>query len=73
MAEVKIFNDREGQTLTVHHPSFEYVAEETGDEVVLMKDRSGPRDRVSRSSRFLGPRIRLGIHRRRHRAHLKDS
>jgi hypothetical protein len=34
---------REGQTLTVRFtdPSLEYVSEETGDEVVLMKDRSG--------------------------------
>jgi len=40
MAEVKIFHDREGQTLTVWFtdPSLEYVSEETGDEVVLMKD-----------------------------------
>jgi hypothetical protein len=43
MAEVKIFHDREGQTLTVWFtdPMLEHVAEETGDEVVLMKDRSG--------------------------------
>ena len=43
MAEVKIFHDREGQTLTVWFtdPSLEHVSEETGDEVVLMKDRSG--------------------------------
>ena len=43
MAEVKVFHDREGQTLTVWFtdPSLEYVSEETGDEVVLMKDRSG--------------------------------
>ena len=43
MAEVKVFHDREGQTLTVwfSDPKEEFVAEETGDEVVLMKDRSG--------------------------------
>ena len=43
MAEVRIFHDREGQTLTVWFtdPSLEHVSEETGDEVVLMKDRSG--------------------------------
>ncbi len=42
MAEVKIFHDWEGQTLTVWFtdPSLQHVAEETG-EVVLMKDRSG--------------------------------
>ena len=43
MAELKIFHDRAGQTLTVWFgdPSLEHVAEETGDEVVLMKDRAG--------------------------------
>jgi uncharacterized protein YuzE len=43
MAEVKVFYDREGQTLTVWFTdrSQECVAEETGDEVVLMKDRAG--------------------------------
>ncbi len=43
MAELKVFHDREGQTLTVcfADPSQEYVCEETGDEVVLMKDRAG--------------------------------
>jgi Protein of unknown function (DUF2283) len=43
MAEVKVLHDREGQTLTVWFtdPSLEHVSEETGDEVVLMKDRSG--------------------------------
>jgi hypothetical protein len=42
MAEV-VFHDREGQTLTVWFtdPSQEYICEETGDEVVLMKDHSG--------------------------------
>ena len=43
MAEVKVFCDREGKTLTVWFTerSHEYVCEETGDEVVLMKDASG--------------------------------
>ena len=43
MAEVKVFHDREGKTLTVWFtdPKQEFVAEETGDEVVLMKGRSG--------------------------------
>ena len=43
MAEVKVFHDREGQTLTVWFtdPSLEYISEETGGEVVLIKDRSG--------------------------------
>jgi hypothetical protein len=43
MAEVKVFYDREGKTLTVWFTdqSREHVCEETGDEVVLMKDLSG--------------------------------
>ncbi len=43
MAEVKIYYDREGNTLTVwfDRPENEYVCEETGDEVILMKDASG--------------------------------
>jgi hypothetical protein len=43
MAEVKVFHDREGQTLTVWFTdrSLEHVAEETGDDVVPMKDRAG--------------------------------
>jgi uncharacterized protein YuzE len=43
MPEVKVFYDREGQTLTIWFadPSQEYVCEETGEEVVLMKDRAG--------------------------------
>ena len=43
MAEVKVFFDREGKTLTVWFTdrSREYSCEETGEEVVLMKDVSG--------------------------------
>ena len=43
MAEVKVFYDREGKTLTVWFTdrSHEHICEETGDEVVLMKDASG--------------------------------
>jgi len=43
MAEVKVYYDREGNTLTVWfgNPQDEYVCEETGDEVVLMKDKLG--------------------------------
>jgi len=43
MAEVKVYYDREGNTLTVWfgNPQDEYVCEETGDEVVLMKDKAG--------------------------------
>jgi uncharacterized protein YuzE len=43
MAQVKVYYDREGNTLTVWFgdPANEYVAEETGEEIVLMKDREG--------------------------------
>ena len=43
MAQVKVFYDQEGNTLTVWfgNPEDEYVAEETGDEVILMKDKQG--------------------------------
>jgi hypothetical protein len=43
MAQVKVYYDRIGNTLTVWFadPQSEYVSEETGDEVVLMKDKQG--------------------------------
>ena len=43
MAEVSVLYDREGQTLTVWFSDRrqEHVCEETGDEVVLMKDSKG--------------------------------
>lgn len=43
MAEVSVFYDREGRTLTVWFSDRhqEHVCEETGDEVVLMKDSTG--------------------------------
>ncbi len=43
MDSVKVFYDRKGSTLTVWFgdPETEYVSEETGDEVILMKNREG--------------------------------
>jgi hypothetical protein len=43
MAQVKVFYDEAGNTLTVWfgNPADEYVSEETGDEVILMKDTAG--------------------------------
>ena len=43
MAEIKVYFDREGNTLTVWfgNPEEEYVCEETAEEVVLIKDKSG--------------------------------
>jgi uncharacterized protein YuzE len=43
MEQVKVYYDRVGNTLTVWfgEPREEYVCEETGDEVVLIKDKAG--------------------------------
>jgi uncharacterized protein YuzE len=43
MEQVKVFYDHTGNTLTIWFgdPQDEYVCEETGDEVILMKDRQG--------------------------------
>jgi uncharacterized protein YuzE len=43
MANIKVFYDRTGNTLTVWfgNPQDEHVCEETGDEVILMKDQAG--------------------------------
>jgi len=43
MIQVKVYYHREGNALTVWFgdPANESVAEETGDEIVLMKDRDG--------------------------------
>ncbi len=43
MAELKVFHDRDGATLTVWFAdsSDEVVCEETGDEVILMKNKNG--------------------------------
>jgi Protein of unknown function (DUF2283) len=43
MEQIKILHDRTGKTLTVWfgNPQDEYVYEETGQEVILMKDRTG--------------------------------
>ncbi|MBU0699811.1 DUF2283 domain-containing protein [bacterium] len=43
MEQIKVFYDRTGNTLTVWfgNPQGEYVCEETGEEVILMKDRMG--------------------------------
>ena len=43
MDQIKVFYDETGNTLTVWfgNPQDEYVCEETGDEVILMKDKTG--------------------------------
>ena len=43
MAQVKVYYDKEGNTLTVWFGDSqdEYICEETGNEVILMKNKSG--------------------------------
>ena len=43
MEQVKVFFDKVGNTLTVWFgdPSDEYICEETGEEIILMKDKNG--------------------------------
>ncbi len=43
MAKIRVYYDREGNTLTVwfDEPTKEYICEETGEEVILMKDKDG--------------------------------
>ena len=43
MTQVKVYYDQAGNSLTVWfgNPKDEYVCEETGDEVILMKDKAG--------------------------------
>ncbi len=43
MAEVRVFYDQTGNTLTVWfgNPQDEHICEETGEEVILMKDKEG--------------------------------
>jgi uncharacterized protein YuzE len=43
MASVKIYYDSEGKTITVwfDDPEKEFSAEETGEEVILIKDQQG--------------------------------
>ena len=43
MAELNVYHDALGRTLTVwfDRPQTEYSCEETGEEVILMKDRAG--------------------------------
>jgi len=43
MEQVKVYYDHKGNTLTVWfgNPKDEYICEETGGEVILMKDKKG--------------------------------
>ena len=43
MEKIRIFYDKEGNTLNVwfDNPEKEYICEETGEEIVLVKDKEG--------------------------------
>ena len=43
MDSVKVYYDRKGSTLTVWFgdPGTEHICEETGDEIILMKNKEG--------------------------------
>ena len=43
MEKIRIFYDKEGNTLNVwfNDPEKEYICEETGDEIILVKDKQG--------------------------------
>ena len=43
MAEVKVYYDKQGETLTVWFgdPSTAGVSEEAGDDIILLKDKNG--------------------------------
>lgn len=43
MEKIRVFYDREGNTLNVwfNDPEKEYICEETGDEIILVKDKQG--------------------------------
>jgi uncharacterized protein YuzE len=43
MAQIKVYYDQQGNTLTVWFgdPQEEVIAQETGEEIILMKDKNG--------------------------------
>ena len=43
MEKIRIFYDKDGNTLNVwfDNPEKEYICEETGEEIVLVKDKTG--------------------------------
>lgn len=43
MAKVRVYYDKQGKTITVwfDDPQTEYISEETGEEVIMMKNKQG--------------------------------
>lgn len=63
MAQVRVLYDETGNTLTVwfDEPQNEHVCEETGEEVVLMKDKTGKVIGFEKLNFFGGPSKRLRV------------
>jgi len=63
MDQVKVYYDRTGRTLTVWFgdPGEEYVCEETGDEVILMKDSHGQVIGFEKLNFSIPPQEQLGV------------
>ena len=63
MDQVKVYYDRVGMTLTVWFgdPSEEYICEETGEEVILMKDRNGQVIGFEKLNCSIPPQEQLGV------------
>ena len=63
MAQVKVYYDQVGNTLTVWFgdPQDECICEETGDEVVLMKDKAGRVIGFEKLNFLLPPPTRLQV------------
>ena len=63
MGEVKVLYDQEARTLTVWfgRPEDEHICEETGDEIVLMKDKDGHVIGFERLGFFVPPDEQLRV------------
>ncbi len=63
MEKIRIFYNKQGNTLNVWFdaPEKEYICEETGEEVVLIKDKKGKVIGFERLN-FLAPEARVSLH-----------
>lgn len=64
MKKIRIFFDKEGNTLNVwfDNPKLEHVCEETGDEVILVKDKGGRVIGFEKLNFLTGKEIKKEIH-----------
>jgi uncharacterized protein YuzE len=63
MEKIRIFYDREGNTLNIwfDNPEKEYMCEETGEEIILVKDKEGKIIGFEKLN-FLPSEVRAGLH-----------